>query len=79
MSDLKTIVLGAAAASVALALAVQPAAAADYPCKTMRVVVASSAGGGTDVFENVQTNQLVTLIEGGPLVRGHRPPVPPTR
>lgn len=49
MSDLKTIVLGAAAASMALALAVQPAAA-DYPCKTMRVVVASSAGGGTDTF-----------------------------
>jgi len=32
-------------------------------------------GGGTDVFENVAVDQLVTLVEGGSLLRGHvRPP-----
>ena len=49
MTFLKTTLLTGAAAAAALALASGPAAA-EYPCKTMRVVVASSAGGGTDSY-----------------------------
>ena len=32
-------------------------------------------GGGTDVFEDVAVDQLVTLIEGGQFVVGHLPPL----
>ena len=31
-------------------------------------------GGGTDVFQDVDVDQLVTLTQGGQLTRGHVPP-----
>ena len=43
-----TLLTGVALAASLAALAAP--ASAEYPCKTMRVVVASSAGGGTDAY-----------------------------
>lgn len=49
MKAVKTILMGGAAVGLALSFSAGQAAA-DYPCKNMRVIVASSAGGGTDSY-----------------------------
>lgn len=49
MTFLKTTLLTGAALAVSFGLAVDQASA-EYPCNNVRVIVASSAGGGTDTF-----------------------------
>jgi tripartite-type tricarboxylate transporter receptor subunit TctC len=49
MKALKSVLLGSGLVLIALS-ALATAALAEYPCKNIRVIVASSAGGGTDSY-----------------------------
>lgn len=71
---MKRVLAGVATASLMVAGMVGTAMAEDYPCKTIRVIVASSAGGGTDSYarkfgalveEHLGSKVVVTNMPGG--------------
>ena len=59
------------AAGLALAAAVAPLAAQEYPLKPIRLVVPNSAGGATDVAARLTQNRMMEIL-GQPLVLDYR-------
>jgi tripartite-type tricarboxylate transporter receptor subunit TctC len=57
-SDRRTFVHGAGAFIAALTLSVQPAAAQDYPSRTVTIAVPYAAGGGVDVVTRLVAQHL---------------------